>query len=102
MAAGSGRAGLRVVFAGTPEFAAVALADLLRAGFAVPLVLTQPDRPAGRSGWVSTKGTAKPARSKSASATAANSGVPAKTTRKPARPLPAAISADALLLRVSS
>jgi len=48
MAAGSGRAGLRVVFAGTPEFAAVALADLLRAGFVVPLVLTQPDRPAGR------------------------------------------------------
>jgi len=39
---------LRVIFAGTPEFAAVALADLLKAGFSVPLVLTQPDRPAGR------------------------------------------------------
>ncbi len=39
---------LRVAFAGTPEFAAVALADLLAAGFTVPLVLTQPDRPAGR------------------------------------------------------
>ncbi len=40
--------GLRVAFAGTPEFAAVALQALLAAGFEVPLVLTQPDRPAGR------------------------------------------------------
>ena len=39
---------LRVAFAGTPEFAATALAALLAAGYAVPLVLTQPDRPAGR------------------------------------------------------
>jgi methionyl-tRNA formyltransferase len=39
---------LKVVFAGTPEFAATALRALLDAGFAVPLVLTQPDRPAGR------------------------------------------------------
>jgi methionyl-tRNA formyltransferase len=39
---------MKVVFAGTPEFAAVALDALLRAGFDVPLVLTQPDRPAGR------------------------------------------------------
>jgi methionyl-tRNA formyltransferase len=39
---------LQVVFAGTPEFAAVALAALLADGVAVPLVLTQPDRPAGR------------------------------------------------------
>ena len=41
-------AGLKVVFAGTPEFAAVALQSLLAAGFEVKLVLTQPDRPAGR------------------------------------------------------
>ena len=41
-------AGLKVAFAGTPEFAAVALQALLAAGFEVPLVLTQPDRPAGR------------------------------------------------------
>ncbi len=40
--------GLRVGFAGTPEFAAVALAALLDAGVTVPLVLSQPDRPAGR------------------------------------------------------
>lgn len=39
---------LKVAFAGTPEFARVALDRLLAAGFSVPLVLTQPDRPAGR------------------------------------------------------
>lgn len=39
---------LRVIFAGTPEFAAAALAAIHEAGFTVPLVLTQPDRPAGR------------------------------------------------------
>ena len=39
---------LRVIFAGTPEFAAEALAKILAAGHTVPLVLTQPDRPAGR------------------------------------------------------
>jgi methionyl-tRNA formyltransferase len=39
---------MRVIFAGTPEFARVALERLLQAGFDVPLVLTQPDRPAGR------------------------------------------------------
>ena len=40
--------GLRVAFAGTPEFAACALEAILAAGYDVPLVLTQPDRPAGR------------------------------------------------------
>jgi methionyl-tRNA formyltransferase len=39
---------MKVIFAGTPEFAKVALDALLRAGHQVPLVLTQPDRPAGR------------------------------------------------------
>lgn len=39
---------MRVIFAGTPEFAAVALKALYDAGFEIPLVLTQPDRPAGR------------------------------------------------------
>ena len=39
---------MRVVFAGTPEFAQVALQRLHEAGFTIPLVLTQPDRPAGR------------------------------------------------------
>lgn len=39
---------LRVIFAGTPEFAACALEAIVAAGFPVPLVLTQPDRPAGR------------------------------------------------------
>ena len=39
---------LRVGFAGTPDFAALALAALIDAGYPVLLVLTQPDRPAGR------------------------------------------------------
>ncbi|MEJ7138122.1 methionyl-tRNA formyltransferase [Amphibiibacter pelophylacis] len=43
---------MRIAFAGTPEFAAVALRAVLAAapahGWQVPLVLTQPDRPAGR------------------------------------------------------
>ncbi|MBK1682189.1 methionyl-tRNA formyltransferase [Rhodoferax fermentans] len=39
---------MKLVFAGTPEFAAVALAQLLAAGHQISLVLTQPDRPAGR------------------------------------------------------
>lgn len=39
---------MNIVFAGTPEFARVALQALVQAGFSVPLVLTQPDRPAGR------------------------------------------------------
>ncbi len=44
----TGTGGLSVAFAGTPEFAAQALDAILKAGYAVPLVLTQPDRPAGR------------------------------------------------------
>src|SRR5260370_34022650 len=39
---------LSVVFFGTPEFAVPALSGLLEARTAVPLVVTQPDRPVGR------------------------------------------------------
>jgi len=39
---------MRVAFAGTSEFARTALEAILAAGFEVPLVLSQPDRPAGR------------------------------------------------------
>lgn len=39
---------MRLIFAGTPEFAAQALRAIIAAGHDVPLVLTQPDRPAGR------------------------------------------------------
>ena len=39
---------MRLVFAGTPAFAAIALDALVDAGFEIALVLTQPDRPAGR------------------------------------------------------
>jgi methionyl-tRNA formyltransferase len=40
--------GLRVAFAGTPDFSVAALEALLRAGYSVVGVLTQPDRPKGR------------------------------------------------------
>ena len=39
---------MRLIFAGTPTFAAVALETLLHSAHQVELVLTQPDRPAGR------------------------------------------------------
>jgi methionyl-tRNA formyltransferase len=39
---------MKIIFAGTPEFAAVALKALHQTGHDIPLVLTQPDRPAGR------------------------------------------------------
>ena len=39
---------MRVIFAGTPEFARIALERLLASGHTIVLVLTQPDRPAGR------------------------------------------------------
>lgn len=39
---------LRIIFAGTPEFAAVALQALLDSSHEVVAVYTQPDRPAGR------------------------------------------------------
>lgn len=39
---------MRLIFAGTPEFSASALAALIEAGHDIALVLTQPDRPAGR------------------------------------------------------
>lgn len=47
-AADTSMAPLRVAFAGTPEFAARALAAIHASAYEVPLVLTQPDRPAGR------------------------------------------------------
>ena len=39
---------MKIIFAGTPEFAVPALAALVQAGHDVVMVLTQPDRPAGR------------------------------------------------------
>ena len=39
---------MKVIFAGTPDFAAAALKTIAAAGFEIPLVLTQPDRPKGR------------------------------------------------------
>lgn len=39
---------MNIIFAGTPEFAVPALAELIEAGHKIVMVLTQPDRPAGR------------------------------------------------------
>ena len=39
---------MKIVFAGTPQFAAIALEAIVAAGHDVVCVLTQPDRPAGR------------------------------------------------------
>jgi methionyl-tRNA formyltransferase len=39
---------MKLIFAGTPAFAAAALEALINAGHEIALVLTQPDRPAGR------------------------------------------------------
>ena len=39
---------MKIIFAGTPDFAAAALKAIANAGFDIPLVLTQPDRPKGR------------------------------------------------------
>jgi methionyl-tRNA formyltransferase len=39
---------VKIIFAGTPEFARLALAAIIEAGHEVALVLTQPDRPSGR------------------------------------------------------
>lgn len=39
---------VRVGFAGTPQFAAIALAAIAGAEFTIPLVLTRPDKPKGR------------------------------------------------------
>jgi methionyl-tRNA formyltransferase len=52
---------LRVVFAGTPPFAARALEAILEAGHDVPLVVTQPDKPAGRGMRVSESAVSKAA-----------------------------------------
>ncbi len=39
---------MKIIFAGTPEFAVPALAALIQAGHEIAMVLTQPERPAGR------------------------------------------------------
>jgi methionyl-tRNA formyltransferase len=39
---------LKIIFAGTPDFAVPALSALIQEGYDIKLVLTQPDRPSGR------------------------------------------------------
>ena len=40
---------MKIVFMGTPDYAAVALRALIEAGHEVTAVVTQPDKPKGRS-----------------------------------------------------
>ena len=44
---------MNIIFAGTPEFSAVSLQSLVDAGYRISLVITQPDRRAGRGMSVS-------------------------------------------------
>jgi len=55
---------VRIIFAGTPDFAASALEALIAAGHELVLVLTQPDRPAGRGMELQTSAVKKVALSK--------------------------------------
>ena len=41
---------MKVIFMGTPDFAVTTLDALVKAGYEIPLVITQPDRPKGRHG----------------------------------------------------
>ncbi|MFN8754283.1 MAG: methionyl-tRNA formyltransferase [Burkholderiales bacterium] len=52
---------MKLIFAGTPPFAAAALSALHDAGHEVALVLTQPDRPAGRGMKLTASAVALPA-----------------------------------------
>jgi methionyl-tRNA formyltransferase len=72
----------RIAFAGTPQFAVPALDAIVAAGARVPLVLTQPDRPAGRGRRL----TASPVKERSLAL-----GLPLaqpKSLRAPAEPPP--------------
>ena len=69
----------RVVFMGTPAFAVPILAALVER-YPVVGVVTQPDRPAGRSGCVTTPTTGYRS-TKAARMGTAKAGVPMKTTR---------------------
>ena len=84
---------MRVVFAGTPPFAARSLEAILAAGHDVPLVLTRPDRPAGRGMHVAASAVAQ---------VAARHGIAIakpRTLRDPAeRQAIAAASADVMVV----
>ena len=41
---------MKIIFMGTPDFAAGALSAIYDAGYEVTLAVTQPDKPKGRSG----------------------------------------------------
>ena len=74
---------MKLIFAGTPEFAAIALAAILAAGHEVALVLTQPDRPAGRGMALQ----ASPVKRRSAGKILLRHWTGEKKSRGPLRPL---------------
>jgi methionyl-tRNA formyltransferase len=84
---------MKLIFAGTPEFAVPALAALIAAGHDIALVLTQPDRPAGRG----MKLKASPVKQ-----LALQHGIPVyqpETLKTPESQLPvAAVGADAMIV----
>jgi methionyl-tRNA formyltransferase len=41
---------MKIIYMGTPDFAAGPLESIIRAGFEVVAVVTQPDKPKGRGG----------------------------------------------------
>lgn len=43
---------MRIIFMGTPDFAVGTLEEIIKAGYEVALVVTQPDKPKGRGGAV--------------------------------------------------
>ena len=43
---------MKIIFMGTPDYAAAALASLIKAGHEIALVVTMPDKPAGRGGKI--------------------------------------------------
>jgi len=84
---------LRILYAGTPEFAVVPLRRLCAEGFAPLAVLTQPDRPAGRG----RERTASPVK-QAAAAAAIPVHQPVSLREPPARDLLAAFAPDLLIV----
>jgi methionyl-tRNA formyltransferase len=99
---------MRIVFAGSPEFAAAVLAALLDAapqtGWSVPLVLTQPDRPSGRGMKPTPSAVARLAREHGiaveapASLRKGDAAAVARDRLRAARPDVLAVAADGLIL----
>ena len=78
---------MKIAFLGTPAFAVPSLQALIDAGHTL-CVFSQPDRPAGRSGWEKTHSVC-PASMSACSEGTANAGVPKKAIFMPIPPFAA-------------